>query len=865
MATNSIVEPRTELLRYAESNMWSSPYNDQQFRLAIKRISPSLGSVNTLPYMGRNRGLPEGKTFYHVFTLSGFSMGYWNFINKAVKTNPVDTWIKLSALCHNRGVHVDLYKSNGRIFPRDRAWVMRTYDGAHLIAVEKLNQYPIAMDESFYLRCYSPDWPMYHGEEGGNEAMAFDYFSALNPDASDLTKLQNKISTWSTQGGLISIYANGIKVKALPSLENITTDMFIEVMFDPTVYRVEHYKLSSLLDFYSTLDQKRKLIIHPPKEGDWGFRYFDDCDFYIANSSGTGLYFNVNSPDAIRQLTHRDYSIASDYVSSLVETVADIKSDIDKEITVIYRSTRWGYDQGWEHNRIKYLYRMTDDGILGAMTAVKSTLPEWNAAGLESSMTMEVNRSYYKDLSTEKVAKALGFNGMTEVTSKIPVSMPYTGTGTSYPVPYDFQETSMAFEYDAGGLLLSYRQLANALTYIPQSEGCSHVEFIAGTGGINRNHVIGNDPVTLRKGWGYQALHCGWNINSQSPDGKWKLAVEGTDFVVTEGVLSWKHDTVNKVGRVLFNDAFLFKAFDLTHIDNSIYFAVTEIWDGGGIAADIPPANILLWMNNRSLIENVDYVIDYPRVYVFNKQFISSTGTNSFVMAAYGLSTSVEKPINESELGYIVGGRLGVNNQYNLRDDRVTRIVCDGRLFKPGDILDSEQNAPSDSANLLNGRPYGVKHLYQTIKDAREYDSYPYYAESRDLDERVCAYLTEHLEKPGPTVWPNIQDKYRLFSIFLNQIVNMLLLKVIELPDPSTGGKYSNQTISEITADYQWMLKFDPVKLGFDKRYFSFQPYSMPNSPTVNPKQLLFITQVNELYLGGACFIEGYFEVNPNV
>lgn len=862
----SLTQPRTDLVRYAEANMWSSPYNDQQFRLQLKRMSPAIGLTNSFTYMGKGRGLPSSNTPYHVYTLSGTSMGYWNFINKSIKTHPADTWIRVDYLSHNRGVLIDLYRPDGRMYPRNRAWIMRTYDGVNLLCIERLNNFSLPLNENFYLRCYTPDWDIYRGSSSVDETNGFHYVSYVGPTQANLTVLKDTLTAWASLGGHSSIYIDGIKSPSIPVIDNVTDNTIVEITYDPTVYKIESYSLSGLLDFYSDLDSKRKLIIHPPKvEDNWDFCYFDDNDFYVLTSSGIGVYYNLNSEDAVRQLTHRDYSLSSDYLSTLINSLSALVNDTDVQVQVIYRSTKWTHELGWEANRIRYLYRLDDNGIMGALTAVKSTLPEWTASGLENSKTMLINRQKWAELTDDNIVNALGFNSLTQAMSLSPISMPYIEGYAGYDVPISFQESSRIFEYDTDGLLLGSYQHTNVLKYAPVNPTCAMVEFIAGTGAITRHQAIGNDPVSLLPKWGYLVLHSGYSIDKQGSDGKWVIATEGTDYTVSDGTLTWIHDSVNKIGRVIFNDVFLYKEFDLSHIDNSIYFAITEIWEGGGIAADIAPANIYVWMNGHPLIHNVDYVMNYPRIFVNNKMYLNESGTNNFVVAAFGISTSLTQPVEESELGFIVGGTIGVNGRYNIRDGRDTRLICAGRLFLSDGIDDSERFAPQNATYGYNGYPYQVKHVYQTIQKAVNYENYPKYASDRDLDLRICQYLTTYCKKPGPTVYPNIQDKYRVFSPFLNQIVNMLLLKVITLPSPTAGGVYSKQIINELTKDYQWLLPYDPAYLKYDLRYYTINPFMMSDRQSVTTAQLLFISQVNDIYLNSACAIEGYFEVNNNV
>jgi hypothetical protein len=113
---------------------------------------------------------------------------------------------------------------------------------------------------------------------------------------------------------------------------------------------------------------------------------------------------------------------------------------------------------------------------------------------------------------------------------------------------------------------------------------------------------------------------------------------------------------------------------------------------------------------------------------------------------------------------------------------------------------------------------------------------------------------------------PNLQDKYRLYSPFLNVVVNGVLNNLIPLPAMGSGETaYSMQDVKDAVAPYIWWLKYDPVIRKYDRRYFAITPFANYGKLTVSDKELIFFKQVNDLYLESVCVIEGYFEVNNNV
>jgi hypothetical protein len=279
------------------------------------------------------------------------------------------------------------------------------------------------------------------------------------------------------------------------------------------------------------------------------------------------------------------------------------------------------------------------------------------------------------------------------------------------------------------------------------------------------------------------------------------------------------------------------------------------------------PGQLDVWCNGHPLIENVDYKVEYPYVYIISKMWLDQSGTNKFAYRGRGLSAGGLIP--SSELGFVMDGVIGYNGRYNLRVDRPTKTIINGRLWITSAIDQAEDIHHGTNVAVLNGFPYEVKHIYCDNKYVEQCDLHWGFKESRDLDKKVSDYLTEHVKyKPkAPVNYPYLQeDRYRLFSPFLSQIVNELILGFLPTPTPSdTPIKYPDSVIDNLTRPYQWLLKFDPIKLNMDLRFFSVHPYSNLTRPTVTPNQLTIISRVNDLYLDGKLKIEGFFEVSSNV
>jgi len=605
------------------------------------------------------------------------------------------------------------------------------------------------------------------------------------------------------------------------------------------------------------------------------------------------------------------------------ETKTTVTTDI--ELVVIYHATRWKFKLGPTSSRINDLYLLEDPSvILRAMTGTNSNIKEWRAPELEKSATNNVLNRNIQFLTSETVREALGYNGCSIAMSNSPLYMPYITpgepgfdntyptapytSGLGYQIPPTFVERSTAYEYDTDGLLLRKVEVRNQEWYSPK-EGCAYVEWALGKATTWLDYVITKNDVKLRDGFGFRVYKAAWVIDpnwepvdpianeikvtqdgselypngngelkvyteeaqteepSDLPDGGYPtgdwIDITGTNqYRIDNGWIIFQFDTVNYVGMVVFDTAHLYNEFQLEHLDNSLSFGITHQWPVGGIQLPLQPGQIDIWMNRHPLIENVDYILDFPNVYIINKmwvvdgpQFIQYRGTG---LSKNGL-------VNTSELGFVADGVLGYNGRYNLRIDRPTKTIIGGRLYLTETLDWAEDIHHGNNLNALNGFPYEVKHIYSANKYVDWYDTFWGYDDARALDKRISDYLTQYAtykpKEPINKVYLE-QDRYTLYSPFLSLIVNHLVLGFLDAPKPS-GDKvpYTPQVVDELTREWQWLLKYDPIILGMDLRFFTVHPYNNLTKVTVTPDQLTLISVINEQYLQGKVNIEGHFEV----
>lgn len=820
-------QEQNPLVDYAFKNMWGNPELDSQHQIKLARVSGDQGFVNDFAYGGKRRYLPKTFTFMHLFSLGGLDTGFWNLGSRNQSWYPVDTWVTAAEYSTKRGVALDFYKADGSMFPREEVYIMPCFDGFTFVCVPRNDNFPLPIDKSFYMHCYTTDINTAIISPENLPKFSFGYVGGIYLKQEDMDRCVLNYNAWlKFDMGMVSFYHNGT-LKPINSVTPVAGDL-IEACYDPSIEMIVSYDYSTMPDYFSTLDQKRKVILFPGfNEVPRMYRYYDDCHFFIRNKrNNNGYYYNRNSEDACRQLTHQDYGMAAAYVEFLgnrliAEDPTKKTTMKDIQITVAYHATRWKFELGPTSSRINELYLLEDHAkILDAMTGANSNVVEWRAATLEGAPTNKVLNSIAPALNSTTVREGLGYHGCSVAMSNSPLYMPYITpgqpgfndiyptppytSGLGYLIPPTFIENSTAYEYDINGLLLRLQGVLNRESYLP-NEGTAYVEWVLGRATTWLDYKVTQLDAKLKCNYGFRVFKAPWAIDPNwqpdvdpvenevkiSTDGKnpyppngaelrilrygeiptpidpdlpeggyvagdWVDITDTDEYHVENGYVVWDFDTVNFVGLVVFDSAHLYNEFNLTHIDNTLTFGITHQWPIGGPLVTIEPGQLDIWMNRHPLIENVDYILDFPNVYIINKmwlvdgpQFIQYRGTG---LSRNGL-------VNTSELGFVADGVLGYNGRYNVRIDRPTKTIVGGRLYMTQTLDQAEDIHHGHNLNMLNGWPYEVKHIYSANKYVDMFNTYWGYEDAIEVDKRVSDYYSSCNLQVAVLTYPSIPGR----------------------------------------------------------------------------------------------------------
>jgi hypothetical protein len=334
-------------------------------------------------------------------------------------------------------------------------------------------------------------------------------------------------------------------------------------------------------------------------------------------------------------------------------------------------------------------------------------------------------------------------------------------------------------------------------------------------------------------------------------------------YAIIDGVATWlvtdTHDVL-----IRSNKKHLSKRLYLNALAGSLTFNLSHMQNVDGFMVDaemqIPMGELKVYLNGKSLVNGLDYHVDFPVVTIVNKDYLIDQNTNQqridYVFT--GLCDRNLEFSGYAENGFIRNGYLSVNNRFDIRDDRSIFITANGRIYTKEDLSFVEDTHEFIFDSALNGKPYSVESAVVPIKDLTDVDTYEYRAESMVVDTAVSGYLTLKLPQPDIPMVNPILRYYELYSPFISKVIMAVLGSAI---DPQTLKlQYNDDKVRELVAPYLYLLTMDPIHVDNhpDRNYCIIHPHILGNMIEVNIYQYKFITRVVNIYGNGLVNLSGH-------
>lgn len=844
------------LVNHAVENVWCSPRQDNLHILELHRLTAKLGAIVDVKVDGRVLPLPSTSKRFHVYQIGQLSPTYLGAL--AVSPNWLsEKWTSFTTAINTKSVQIDIYSDKGIMIPRFTSYYMMTSTRNLIVAVEINDKIKVDLDtEDLFIRFYSN----YFFSDLLNidpKELLFSYGLKITNSNKRLEAI-NKYNEYKDKEGYSTCFVNGFVVCKLDAF-SIQIGDIVEFIYDSTIYKVLTIDVDKLEVFNSSLDNCLKYIVHHKKLGEEFINYQDDIDIDVLYSDEVsrlkGSYYHRNLTLSHRMITHRDYSLPVDHVRRSIDYLKelDIKAPGELEsykLIVKVKESKIQRPLIFDNNRIFELYKLPDELIIQALTGTNSTVENWRADVLESSMYTSIMSSKMEDIDIDMVKQAYGYNAVTTVIADSPIKLTDMQTYKTCDIPIAYRLSSTCYEYDINGLLLGIKAINNKDKYFTNNLDVSLVEFIVGLSSPRNNDSVGYTNIDIPENSFrvYRSFESNNSINNEA----WEDITDSNLYEVIDNKVVWTGPSnTGHILAVRSEDTFYARDYDVSFTNGTLEFTLLEDTAGSSKTMVIPRGEIDLFINNKSLIYGLDYMVDFPRVYIYNTEYLLrplNTSIQKVHVRMTGLCSS-DLSLNEADdYGFIRHGALSDNDRFNIRDDKVLRITVDGKLYNRSDLKFDESSSNIDVINSLNGRPYQIKDYVIPVRKFVDEDTYPYRSRSLAIDKVVSDYLTENIPPFDKGPISATASRYKIVSAFLSRVIYKLITDDISDDDIST--MVGDSSIIQAISDCEYLLDEDPIR-NLDRcpeKEVNIVPIYYNSRVVLSVLKTRFITRVIQLY-----------------
>ncbi len=916
------------LVDHARRNVWCTPNQDSQGIFKLTRLTPKKGVSIYTDVMWRRIYMPQlttdptggnppltspdpnavpynsnNDTKWHIFQIGQVSPAVLALVPTAWD------WKSFADAMTEGKLVCDIYTTDGICLPRFETYYMFTPDHDLIVAVRSNESIPFDFENAdYYLRIYANEY--YHSLRSSqtNDLVVCEGKRLLS--LADYTALKARYEYFKSLPGTTTAFVNGYIVSAInQGTVNMTFPQVgpinvVEFIYDSSIYRVRTFKVRDLPVFHSELDNKLKYLLHysDPQSTDL-IDYQDDIDVYIYRKTGDfiqgnnppvpirkGVLYHKNTKDAMRNLTHRDYSISVQYFNSLLGKLPQLKpteplDPQELEVEIFIRKS--GYDRPlvYEDNRIHELYKLPmtpgNDLVKAALVDIDSVMPYWRAPHLEKAAYPLVMRSECCDIDNPMVTDAYGYNAISSLIGNTPSATSYASGSMVARIPYGLQQSCGVYEYNASGHLISgphYVQ-GNEL-YSATTLQCTQIEVLSGRPSTTLDdyvlYEIGiTDPLPIPANTSYRVYNCSHVAGIPTP-GTLVDVTDSDKYVIdSSNRLVWVSASASDYPIVRMDKRFLSYAVNVNIGSGILQVNLShyQMQNGNMVLKPmlIPMAQLDLFLNGRPLIEGLDYVMHFPRVVITNKEYLVDPETPGSLQRVdvrfSGLCKSDLTSEYNDDYGFIEHGVLSNNNRFDIRDDQVLRIIVDGSLKTRSDLIFSEMHSGISIVNALNGKPYAIRDIIVPVKGLATGDTYYLRTHSQVIDQAAGDYLTSKIPQPDRSGPSAIAARYQVISPFFNKIIADFINGVISIySQPWLYGPYTDQQlIDHCRTHYEWLLAYDPINEANDlpDQYVIVHPHNRFTTVSVDAYAYKFLRKAAAIYGRGLIELSPHLTITP--
>ena len=843
------------LLEHALQNIWSSPEQDYYTVIKPSKISKFNGdSLFTRVHWDQIK-LPTNEQ-YHVYQIGNLppSKIGLNYLEK-------NKWFTIGEVINKNTNIIELYTVEGITLPRFSSYFRVLNNGNFIVIIPRYGHNVDLNNTPVYLRFYKSAY-LTSKKEGNELLLKYTGFKVDN--IGQVNQLNGLLEGYKSNDnkGYGFGYVNGVFTTHVNS-NLVKVGDWVEVVRDTSIINVVKINLNKSTQFISKLNDQRKYLLHYPGK-DSRIHFKDDVEIYLTQCrlgyQYTGCYYHQNNLDDVTMVTHKDYAIPVTKINALTNNpIFDTTKDM--HLVMFIRDSGYRRPLPFEHNRIHELYKLDDELVLSAMNGTLSNIPEWRADNLESSSYAKLIGYKDKKLPISLIEDALGYDAITKVVADNPI-LPNTNQIREFNLPQQSHGKAIILEYKNRLLHQVVYKEHTSTFHIPTDQEVDLIESYKGTVNVPLGELDSLDityPISTSRFYKRPLL-------MGEPNGEWvEVGRDSEDLDLVNS--KWLLD-INQWGTyVRSEDTSLFNDIEIPSSRDYTEFTITgDIYKSGNVISGevpVPFDKVYIFFNGHSLVEDIDYIIKWPKVVIFNKEYYDHSKDSQRI--SYLCMGVAEKGIHRvsRDKGFVYHGYLSNNNQYDLRDDKVVRVAIRGKVYNQTEVGFYEEGSIMGVDGILNGSPYAVDYptiTLDTLSDGK--DIFSFRDRSRELDKRVSDFLDEYVSYPE--TYPNnpIPRKYNIVSPFFNRVMYDLNNDILTLRD--SNDDFTLAEMEAILEPYFYLLKFDPCKIDIDLGHVAIHPHAKQSSVLVHPKHHYFLHLVNQWFLNSRVELHETLRIGVN-
>lgn len=860
--------------QHAIDNVWCNPDQDSQYTIAGHRVTPDHGSLQVFPLFRRDIALPTKKKRYHVYNIGQVYPGLVTLLQKRLDWE-LEKWVRVDDYINEAKLFIELLTQKGVQLPRSKVYYMFTNERALIYAVELDSRFSVDYnEEEIFFRLY--DNAFYQSSAAQASANFVRTASKDILSMQDMIDIRRSYDLVVPEAGITRIYANGEIIDRIDSV-SCPVGTYVEWVHDTSFKRHVIFPLPVLEVFNSDLDKTQKYLIHYQGASDEIIDYRDDIEFEISWLDALGRMHGRTYPSLLdmskRMVTHRDYSIPTYFVRFIVDAIIESDSNAPKDRTkfrVHLKIRKAGYQRKlvFDNNRIFELYKLSDSEVVEAMIGMNSLVPNWTASHLESSAYVEIMGMKRSDITALKVQEAYGYNALTKAFCETPILLRDVNGVWQEELPYGLQFDATIYEYDANGHLIQRYQKSTGTKWFGQNASTRLIEGVIGFGGLDHSVVYGEDNIPVPTTGSYRVYMS--FLNNGESNGYWEDVTGSDRYSIVNGVLKWSTAQLNVLLCVKSDARHYAADYQLNAVGDNLYIDLVErVWFNGQNRLQLMPfpgGDLNVFLNKRSLIKGLDYRVEWPRIYIINREYLNEMNSGvaqDLHVRMTGFCGSDLKLRDIEDFGFVEHGLLSNNHRFDIRDDKVLRITVGGSTKHRSQLKFSEDGWGVDPLNDLNGSPYQIKDVIIPLSDLEGGETtYSLLEKSKVIDKAVIDYMIQKYPAKDIDKVMAIPRRYRLMSPFFARVI--FLLRMNYITDDIANGALRDNEVRELLASYEYILDFDPLRdeIMPDDRYVQVVPHFFNDTVGLSIYKYRFLDRVRRIYGNGRVEIQSFVTIN---